>query len=179
MTVNKQHLTACLLFNMFPHMNSISSDLFQSFWGFFNVNVQSVNTMSVLLCRNSFHESLRQIGSVQNQGNQAPMGTYETMQHFNDIKEHLHTVKRNVENLVQRNAQVWIGVWTLLICFRKKKYWLNQLICIVLFRIQLTRPWSVPSCLPCLPAYPLFILQSLSWSSQSYSSATSCTSKLF
>uniref|UniRef100_I3JLD9 Lectin, mannose-binding, 1 n=1 Tax=Oreochromis niloticus TaxID=8128 RepID=I3JLD9_ORENI len=55
--------------------------------------------------KNSFHESLRQIGSVQNQGNQAPMGTYETMQHFNDIKEHLHTVKRNVENLVQRNAQ--------------------------------------------------------------------------
>lgn len=121
MTLNKQHLTACLLFSMFPHMNSISSDLFQSFWGFFNVNVQSVSMMSLSFCRSSFHESLRQIGSVQNQGNQAAMGTYETMQHFSDIKEHLHTVKRDVEHLVQRNAQVWIGVWTLLICFTTKK----------------------------------------------------------
>uniref|UniRef100_A0A8C9YBE6 Lectin, mannose-binding, 1 n=1 Tax=Sander lucioperca TaxID=283035 RepID=A0A8C9YBE6_SANLU len=33
------------------------------------------------------------------------MGTYESIQHFNDIKEHLHTVKRDVEHLVQRNAQ--------------------------------------------------------------------------
>uniref|UniRef100_A0AAX7V3A9 L-type lectin-like domain-containing protein n=1 Tax=Astatotilapia calliptera TaxID=8154 RepID=A0AAX7V3A9_ASTCA len=51
--------------------------------------------------KSSFHESLRQIGSVQNQGNQAAMGTYETMQHFSDIKEHLHTVKRDVDHLVQ------------------------------------------------------------------------------
>uniref|UniRef100_A0A3P9K604 Lectin, mannose binding 1 n=1 Tax=Oryzias latipes TaxID=8090 RepID=A0A3P9K604_ORYLA len=42
------------------------------------------------------------IGSVQ-QGNAAGMGTYETIQHFNDIKEHLHAVKRDVEQLAQRN----------------------------------------------------------------------------
>uniref|UniRef100_A0A3Q0STY5 Lectin, mannose-binding, 1 n=1 Tax=Amphilophus citrinellus TaxID=61819 RepID=A0A3Q0STY5_AMPCI len=53
--------------------------------------------------KNSFHESLRQIGSVQHQGNPVGMGTYETVQHFNDIKEHLHTVKRDVEHLVQRH----------------------------------------------------------------------------
>lgn len=36
------------------------------------------------------------------------MGSYETIQHFNDIKEHLHTVKRDVQNLVQTNVQVRI-----------------------------------------------------------------------
>uniref|UniRef100_A0A8D3A024 Lectin, mannose-binding, 1 n=1 Tax=Scophthalmus maximus TaxID=52904 RepID=A0A8D3A024_SCOMX len=55
--------------------------------------------------RNSFHESLKQIGSAQQQGNAAGLGTYETIQHFNDIKEHLHTVKRDVEHLVQRSVQ--------------------------------------------------------------------------
>ncbi len=57
---------------------------------------------------NSFQQSLKQIGSTQHQGNAAGMGTYETIQHFNDIKEHLHTVKRDVEQLVQRNVQVLI-----------------------------------------------------------------------
>uniref|UniRef100_A0A8C4H327 Lectin, mannose-binding, 1 n=1 Tax=Dicentrarchus labrax TaxID=13489 RepID=A0A8C4H327_DICLA len=56
--------------------------------------------------KNSFHESLKQIGSTQHQGNAVGMGTYETIQHFNDIKEHLHTVKRDVEHLVQRNKAV-------------------------------------------------------------------------
>lgn len=55
--------------------------------------------------RNSFYDSLKQIGSAQQQGQAGPMGTYEAVQHFNDIKEHLHTVKRDVEHLVQRNAQ--------------------------------------------------------------------------
>lgn len=59
-------------------------------------------------CRNSFYESLKQIGSSQHQGGAGAVGTYETMQHFNDIKEHLHTVRRDVEHLVQRSAQVWI-----------------------------------------------------------------------
>ncbi|XP_067106360.1 protein ERGIC-53 [Osmerus mordax] len=54
--------------------------------------------------RNSFSESLKQIGATQNQGNAVGMGTYETVQHFNDIKEHLHVVKRNVEHLIQRNG---------------------------------------------------------------------------
>ncbi|TNN85292.1 Protein ERGIC-53 [Liparis tanakae] len=55
--------------------------------------------------RSSFHESLKQIGSAQHQGNAAGIGAYETAQHFNDIKEHLHMVKRDVEHLVQRNSQ--------------------------------------------------------------------------
>uniref|UniRef100_A0A8C2Z2Y0 Lectin, mannose-binding, 1 n=1 Tax=Cyclopterus lumpus TaxID=8103 RepID=A0A8C2Z2Y0_CYCLU len=57
------------------------------------------------LNENSFHESLKQISSAQHQGNAAGIGTYETVQHFNDIKEHLHMVKRDVEHLVQRNSQ--------------------------------------------------------------------------
>uniref|UniRef100_H2U3A9 Lectin, mannose-binding, 1 n=1 Tax=Takifugu rubripes TaxID=31033 RepID=H2U3A9_TAKRU len=55
------------------------------------------------LCRNNFHESVKQIGSAQHQGNAGGLGTYETVQHFNDIKEHLHMVKRDVEHLVQRS----------------------------------------------------------------------------
>uniref|UniRef100_A0AAX7UDN3 L-type lectin-like domain-containing protein n=1 Tax=Astatotilapia calliptera TaxID=8154 RepID=A0AAX7UDN3_ASTCA len=40
---------------------------------------------------------------TQAKGVRSAMGTYETMQHFSDIKEHLHTVKRDVDHLVQRN----------------------------------------------------------------------------
>ncbi|XP_056288874.1 protein ERGIC-53 [Pseudoliparis swirei] len=61
---------------------------------------QSLNEL-----RTSFHESLKQISSAQHQGNAAGIGSYETVQHFNDIKEHLHMVKRDVEHLVQRNSQ--------------------------------------------------------------------------
>lgn len=73
----------------------------------------SLSVSSLCLCRNSFFESLKQIGSVQHQGNPGGMGTYETIQHFNDIKEHLHTVRRDVEHLVQRNVQVMIHVFNL------------------------------------------------------------------
>ncbi|KAJ8402348.1 hypothetical protein AAFF_G00368370 [Aldrovandia affinis] len=52
--------------------------------------------------RNSFSDTLRQVASSQNQGNAA--GGYESVQHFNDIKEHLHVVKRNIEHLVQRDG---------------------------------------------------------------------------
>lgn len=38
------------------------------------------------------------------QGNGGGLGTYETVQHFNDIKEHLHVVKRNIEHIIQKNA---------------------------------------------------------------------------
>ncbi|CAN9504282.1 unnamed protein product [Ophioblennius macclurei] len=55
--------------------------------------------------RNSFHESLKQIGMAQPHDNGGAAGAYESMQHFNDIKEHLHVVKRDLEHLVQRNAQ--------------------------------------------------------------------------
>ncbi|XP_055720265.1 protein ERGIC-53 isoform X1 [Salvelinus fontinalis] len=54
--------------------------------------------------RNSFYESLKQIGASQHQGNAVGMGTYETVQHFNDIKEHLHVVKKNIEHLITRNG---------------------------------------------------------------------------
>lgn len=52
--------------------------------------------------RDSFSETLRQVASVQQQGNAA--GAYDSVQHFNDIKEHLHVVKRSVEHLVQRDV---------------------------------------------------------------------------
>ncbi|XP_029941271.1 protein ERGIC-53 [Salarias fasciatus] len=56
--------------------------------------------------RSSFHESVKQIGMAQQPHDQAgAAGGYETVQHFNDIKEHLHVVKRDLEHLVQRNAQ--------------------------------------------------------------------------
>uniref|UniRef100_A0A8C6T9E9 Lectin, mannose-binding, 1 n=1 Tax=Neogobius melanostomus TaxID=47308 RepID=A0A8C6T9E9_9GOBI len=52
--------------------------------------------------RSSFFESVKQIGSVQHQGG---TGTYESLQHFNDIKEHLHIVKRDVDHLVQKTEK--------------------------------------------------------------------------
>ncbi|KAK7896531.1 hypothetical protein WMY93_021856 [Mugilogobius chulae] len=55
--------------------------------------------------RNSFYESLKQIGSSQQQVNTGGMGNYESLQHFNDIKEHLHLVKRDVDHLVQKSVQ--------------------------------------------------------------------------
>ncbi|XP_061149861.1 protein ERGIC-53 [Syngnathus typhle] len=57
--------------------------------------------------RHAFYESLKQIGSAQQQHQQQGGGvaTYESIQHFNDIKEHLHSVRRDLEHLVQRGAQ--------------------------------------------------------------------------
>lgn len=46
-------------------------------------------------------ETLRLVSGIQHTGSAA--GVYETTQHFNDIKEHLHVVKRDIEHLVQRN----------------------------------------------------------------------------
>uniref|UniRef100_A0A8C7NCE4 L-type lectin-like domain-containing protein n=1 Tax=Oncorhynchus mykiss TaxID=8022 RepID=A0A8C7NCE4_ONCMY len=56
------------------------------------------------LLRNSFHESLKQIGATQHQANPVSMGTYKTVQHFSEIQEHLHVVKRNIEHLITRNG---------------------------------------------------------------------------
>uniref|UniRef100_A0A8C9SNG4 Lectin, mannose-binding, 1 n=1 Tax=Scleropages formosus TaxID=113540 RepID=A0A8C9SNG4_SCLFO len=70
-----------------------------------NTQQEVLRTLNEL--RNSFAESLRQVGSLQHQGNAA--GTYETVQHINDIKEHLHIVKRNVEHLIQRNVSFHPG----------------------------------------------------------------------
>lgn len=54
--------------------------------------------------RSSFHESVKQIGAAQPQENAGVAGNYETVQNFNDIKEHLHVVRRDLEHLVQRNV---------------------------------------------------------------------------
>ncbi|XP_077353460.1 protein ERGIC-53 [Festucalex cinctus] len=55
--------------------------------------------------RNAFYESLKQIGSVQHHQQGGGVPAYESIQHFNDIKEHLHSVRRDLEHLVQRGAQ--------------------------------------------------------------------------
>lgn len=89
---------------------------------FFPACKVSLSVYSLCRCRNSFHESLKQIGSAQHQGNAVGMGSYETIQHFNDIKEHLHTVKRDVEHLVQRNVQVLIRDWDLILSSLKTRF---------------------------------------------------------
>ncbi|XP_073536860.1 protein ERGIC-53 [Phyllobates terribilis] len=49
--------------------------------------------------RNSMSETLRLASGNQHGG----AAGYENTQHFNDIKEHLHLVKRDIESLVQKN----------------------------------------------------------------------------
>ncbi|NXX34872.1 LMAN1 protein, partial [Nicator chloris] len=51
--------------------------------------------------RSSVTDALKSISGGQHPGS---AGVYETTQHFNDIKEHLHVVKRDIEHLVQRNT---------------------------------------------------------------------------
>lgn len=46
-------------------------------------------------------ETVRLVSGIQHPGSAG--GVYETTQHFNDIKEHLHIVKRDIDHLVQRN----------------------------------------------------------------------------
>ncbi|XP_076139896.1 protein ERGIC-53 [Alosa pseudoharengus] len=55
--------------------------------------------------RNSLSASLKQVDSAQHvqQAAGGALSSYETIQHFNDIKEHLHVVKRNVEHIIQKN----------------------------------------------------------------------------
>uniref|UniRef100_T1E5U1 Protein ERGIC-53 n=1 Tax=Crotalus horridus TaxID=35024 RepID=T1E5U1_CROHD len=52
--------------------------------------------------KNSMGETLRLVSGIQHHPGSSG-GVYETTQHFNDIKEHLHVVKRDIEHLVQRN----------------------------------------------------------------------------
>ncbi|XP_015675280.1 protein ERGIC-53 [Protobothrops mucrosquamatus] len=52
--------------------------------------------------KNSMGETLRLVSGLQHHPGSSG-GVYETTQHFNDIKEHLHVVKRDIEHLVQRN----------------------------------------------------------------------------
>uniref|UniRef100_A0A8C5LQ39 Lectin, mannose binding 1 n=1 Tax=Leptobrachium leishanense TaxID=445787 RepID=A0A8C5LQ39_9ANUR len=51
--------------------------------------------------RNSVSESLRLVAGNQQLGSAG----YENSQHFNDIKDHLHVVKRDIEHLVQKNMK--------------------------------------------------------------------------
>ncbi|XP_061657994.1 protein ERGIC-53 [Syngnathoides biaculeatus] len=55
--------------------------------------------------RNAFYESLKQMGASQQHHQGGAVAAYESVQHFNDIKEHLHSVRRDLEHLVQRGAQ--------------------------------------------------------------------------
>lgn len=115
-------------------------------------------------CRNSFQESLKQIGSAQQQqGTAGGMGTYETMQHFNDIKEHLHLVKRDVEHLVQRSAQVGIRL------HRRREVWVWVVLTGVLVRSQNPAEKAVkcpevppmPSCLSTMHFTIFIVVQSV------------------
>lgn len=55
-------------------------------------------------------DALRSISGAQHAGS---AGVYETTQHFNDIKEHLHVVKRDIEHLVQRATVIYVlGVFS-------------------------------------------------------------------
>lgn len=46
-------------------------------------------------------ETVRLVSGIAHPGPAA--GMYETTQHFNDIKEHLHIVKRDIDSLAQRS----------------------------------------------------------------------------
>lgn len=52
------------------------------------------------LFRNSVTNTLSQVAHPPG----GATGGYEVAQHFNDIKEHLHIVKRDLGALVQRNV---------------------------------------------------------------------------
>ncbi|XP_065716027.1 protein ERGIC-53-like isoform X1 [Patagioenas fasciata] len=52
--------------------------------------------------RSSVADTLRLVSGAQHPGSAAAV--YETAQHFSDLKEHLHGVKRDIEHLVQRNV---------------------------------------------------------------------------
>ncbi|GAB1301821.1 Protein ERGIC-53 [Apodemus speciosus] len=50
--------------------------------------------------KNSMSETVRLVSGIQPPGS---AGVYETTQHFMDIKEHLHVVKRDIDSLAQRS----------------------------------------------------------------------------
>ncbi|XP_060029937.1 protein ERGIC-53 isoform X2 [Erinaceus europaeus] len=65
------------------------------------VNTQNEILRQVNEMKNSMSETVRLVSGIQHPG---PAGSvYEATQHFNDIKEHLHVVKRDIDHLVQRN----------------------------------------------------------------------------
>lgn len=52
--------------------------------------------------RNSLSETGRLVSGVAHPGPAA--GVYEAAQHFSDIKEHLHIVRRDIDSLAQRST---------------------------------------------------------------------------
>lgn len=52
-------------------------------------------------------ETVRLVSGIQHPGS---AGVYETTQHFMDIKEHLHVVKRDIDSLAQRSMVRWFPV---------------------------------------------------------------------
>ncbi|XP_077050109.1 protein ERGIC-53 [Siphateles boraxobius] len=68
------------------------------------INTQQEVLRNLNEVRDSLSGSLKQLAMGQQQGNQGGLGSYETIQHFNDIKEHLHVVKRNIEHIIQKNV---------------------------------------------------------------------------
>ncbi|XP_026571225.1 protein ERGIC-53 isoform X2 [Pseudonaja textilis] len=66
------------------------------------VKAQEEVLRQVVEMKNSMGETQRLVTGIQHHPASSG-GIYETTQHFNDIKEHLHVVKRDIEHLVQRN----------------------------------------------------------------------------
>ncbi|XP_004601758.2 protein ERGIC-53 isoform X1 [Sorex araneus] len=66
------------------------------------VNTQHEILRQVNEIKNSMSETVRLVSGVQHPGSAGAV--YESTQHFNDIKEHLHVVKRDIDHLVQRSA---------------------------------------------------------------------------
>jgi len=69
------------------------------------VNTQHEILRQVNEMKNSMSETVRLVSGIQHPGSAG--GVYESTQHFNDIKEHLHIVKRDIDNLVQRNMMLF------------------------------------------------------------------------
>lgn len=65
------------------------------------VNTQHEILRQVNELKNSMSETVRLVSGIAHPGPAA--GVYETTQHFNDIKEHLHIVKRDIDSLAQRS----------------------------------------------------------------------------
>ncbi|GAB5579534.1 protein ERGIC-53 isoform X1 [Prionailurus iriomotensis] len=66
------------------------------------VNTQHEILRQVNEMKNSMSDTIRLVSGLQHPGSAG--GVYESTQHFNDIKEHLHIVKRDIDHLVQRNT---------------------------------------------------------------------------
>lgn len=67
------------------------------------INTQQEVLRNLDELRNTLTAQVKQL-AVNQQAGMGGAGAYESVQHFNDIKEHLHVVKRNTELIIQRNG---------------------------------------------------------------------------